>query len=646
MKTIEVKRIAMALLLLATAIEGFGQNIILDKPTKAGELTLYPDRDDPKSYYYLVDKPKIAVDANGKPQFSFLRYVDNTPTGDEGEGGGIVHAIVELQVSEDQRREAETELQGIESGAKLIGPVAYKDGSIALISSTMQPDGEFSRQVIGMGKAPLLDGHKAAVSVLLTKLGAKVLHASFQTPTPDMTFAFEMTISGYRMPKKAIIEANFDMIYEHKAFRAAIAAPVLQAEVNMAFDDLVRSGAIKVINKGADEQMEKLIEDAYNKLTRMMFEPTGGTGTPSLEQLAGSTGGESLMDRASNLLNTSRSEAKANNATIREENRRAADESATASARESTPTVARESTDTTATGRVGPGSYFSQKPSREPSDHAKNGDGPSTPQPRQEESVPQLAIAASFEMKKVRQQGTYRIDLEKWTADNAAVNFVENVGNINCDACFIDVNLDDPLYIQRELVAKLDGMNASDFGNYINFVNVTMKKEHQNGDVTTDEVKVDRDNFNEKGNNFNLIYGFKGDNDRSQWADYKYKTVWNFFGGGTIESDWHESDIQVIPLSAPYVSRQVLIDADPGKIIDNDIRAIEIKIFYSVGESKLNKQIRLNPVKEEFSTTVDIITPKEGTDYDYEITWYLTDGSTKSSGLKKSTSTLLFADQI
>src|SRR5690606_10034321 len=136
------------------------------------------------------------------------------------------------------------------------------------------------------------------------------------------------------------------------------------AEVNMAFDDLVRSGAIKVINKGADEQMEKLIEDAYNKLTRMMFEPTGGTGTPSLEQLAGSTGGESLMDRASNLLNTSRSEAKANNATIREENRRAADESATASARESTPTVARESTDTTATGRVGPGSYFSQKPSR------------------------------------------------------------------------------------------------------------------------------------------------------------------------------------------------------------------------------------------------------------------------------------------
>ncbi|HEY4654318.1 MAG TPA: hypothetical protein VIH22_07380, partial [Cyclobacteriaceae bacterium] len=396
MKMSAVKQIIAACLFLITAGTGFGQNIILDKPTKAAELTLYPDRDDPKSYYYLVDKPKIATGANGQPEFSFLRYVDNTATGDEGEGGGIVHAIVELQVSEEQRREAETALQGIESGAKLIGPVAYKDGSIALISSTMQPNGEFAKQVIGIGKAPLLDGHKAAVSVQLTKLGAKVLHASFQTPTPDMTFAFEMSISGYRLPKKAIIEANFDMVYEHKAFRAAVAAPVLQAEINMAFDDLVKSGAIKVINKGADEQMEKLIEDAYNKLTRLMFEPTAGTGTPSLEQLAGSTGGQSMMDRATNLLNASRTEAKANNAAIREENRRLAEASATASAREDAPVVAPAgSSDSTATrsagsGEVGPRSYYAQTGSREPSNHARSGDGPSTPQPRQEEAVPQL----------------------------------------------------------------------------------------------------------------------------------------------------------------------------------------------------------------------------------------------------------------
>jgi hypothetical protein len=226
------------------------------------------------------------------------------------------------------------------------------------------------------------------------------------------------------------------------------------------------------------------------------------------------------------------------------------------------------------------------------------------------------------------------------------LRFDENFGTIKCKECFVDVNLDDPLYKQRELVASLDGMNSKDFGDYINFVNVTMKKEHQNGDVTTDEVKIDRANFNKTGNNFNLVYGFKGDTDRGKWADYQFKTVWNFFGGGTVESDWQTSDIQAIPLSSPYVTREILIDSDPGKIVDANVRAIEIKVSYTVGKVKQNKQIRLNIKEEQFSTKFDIITPKEGTDYDYEILWYMKDGSTKSSGVKKGTSTLLFADQF
>ena len=625
-------------LIVAAGIFGSaqGQDIVLDRPVKAGELTLFPSMEDPKSFYYLTDKPKIATGSNGKPQFSFLRYVSNAESGSDGDGGGIVTALVVLEVSEEQRNRAEQELQQIVSGGKLVGPVVYRDGRIALISSVAQPNGEFAKQVIGLGKAPILDGHKAAISVELTKRGAQLLHASFQTPTPDMSFSFEMVVSGYRMPKKAIIEANFDMIYEHKAFRAAVAAPIIQAEVNMAFDDLVQSGAIKVINKGADEQMEKLIEDAYNKLTRMMFEPSGGTGTPNLGQLAATAGGQpSMLDRASTLLNASRTEARADNAAAREEARRAGERGES----DGSPSGA---TDSTRSGGAGPRPYFLQTSSREPSAHAAG----RASEPAAERSVPQIAIAASFEMKKVRQRGMYRIDLEKWSTDNMNLRFDENFGAIKCAECFIDVNLDDPLYKQRELIASLDGMNAKDFGEFINFVNVTMVKEHQSGDVTTEEVKIDRHNFNETGNKFNLIYGFKGDSDRSKWASYKFKTVWNFFGGATIESGWQDSDIQVIPLSPPYVTREILVDSDPGKIVDNNVRAIEIKVFYMVGSNKLNKNLTLNTNQEQFTGKFDIITPREGTDYDYEITWYFKDGTMKSSGLKKGTSTLLFADQF
>ena len=64
--------------------------------------------------------------------------------------------------------------------------------------------------MVGLGNAPLLDGEKAAVSMQLTKLGAKILWESFQTPTPDISFSFEMDVTGFRSPQRAVIEANFD----------------------------------------------------------------------------------------------------------------------------------------------------------------------------------------------------------------------------------------------------------------------------------------------------------------------------------------------------------------------------------------------------------------------------------------------------
>ena len=44
----------------------------------------------------------------------------------------------------------------------------------------------------------------------------------------------------------------------------------------------------------------------------------------------------------------------------------------------------------------------------------------------------------------------------------------------------------DPLFRQREIALFVDGLNAQDFGQYINFVTVQMRKKHATGDVTGD----------------------------------------------------------------------------------------------------------------------------------------------------------------
>ena len=63
--------------------------------------------------------------------------------------------------------------------------------------------------MVGLGNAPLGRGEGGGVDAL-TKLGAKILWESFQTPTPDISFSFEMDVTGFRSPQRAVIEANFD----------------------------------------------------------------------------------------------------------------------------------------------------------------------------------------------------------------------------------------------------------------------------------------------------------------------------------------------------------------------------------------------------------------------------------------------------
>jgi hypothetical protein len=653
------------LLIAAAIMASFqlsGQQIVLDSPLKAGELTLFPDMMDPNIYYYLSDKPKIATGPDGKPQFSFLRFVENAKTGaaatgskSEGEGGGIVHALIALEVTPQQLKSAEQELKRVNGNGKIQGPIVYTGGNIALISSVAQPNGEFAKTVLGLGKVPILDGQKAAISVLLTKKGAKILRESFNTPTPDMSIAFEMTVSGFRKPKKAIIEANFESIYEHESFQAAIAAPILQAEINLAFDDLVKSGAIKVTNKGADEQMEKLIEDVYNKLTRMMFEAAGG----SLDQLISSPGGRpSILDRATTMLNTARTEQRSENQEIRAENQARANnnridleippppagengvvEPAHDAGKISTPRPTVDRTPRAPASAVRESARTNPPPAPTPSQTPAS-------QPRQEQVSPSLAIASSFVIRRVRQMGTYRIDLEKWSRDNLTMRFDWNFGNIKCDECFKDINLDDKLYRQREVTTFLDGTDAQDFGKFINFVSVSLKKKHENGELTEDELRIDKNNFNAEGNNFALVYGWKGDNTSAKWSEYEYKTVWNFFGGGVIESPWVKSKLNTIPIASPFIRNEILVESDPAIMAEKGVRSAEVKFYYKIGTLDQSKVLRLNIKQGQFSGSADIYTPRENTEFDYEITWFDNSGTPKTSGRLKSTNTVIYIDKM
>jgi hypothetical protein len=630
---------------------------------RGGELVLFPDLNDENSYYYVVDKPRLARDANGQPKFSFLRYVENVRGAGgadaprEGDGGGIVHAVVTLSVSRDQIQAAQRDLQRVKPGALVKGPAIFKSGKFGLVTSFKDPQGGLSTQCVGIGNAPILDNQEAAISIQLTKLGAKILWESFNTAAPDISFSFEMELQGYQSPKRAVIEANFDQIYEHKSFNAAVASQFLAAEIKMAFEDLTRTGAIKVTQVGADQQMESLINTAYTKITEIMFSPLNGTGTPSLSSLTGAEG-TSLLDRATTMLAKGREEAKAEN----ERRRRAAEAGARTGATQPQPQpqprpggggqaggdtgelsgAARDAGMTAPrTDPAQAGSLTHDEATR----REKEGD-----KPVQEVEAPKFAVVAAFEMKRIHQRGVFKIDLNKYTPDSLTMRFDENIGDLSAVRSnarfFREVNLDDPLYQQREIAVMVDGLNAQDFGQYINFVTVQMRKKHASGEETLGDVRIDRVNFNKEGNRFGLLYGWKGDKDRRRWLEYEYRPVWSFFGGVPVEGKWTTTTDAALNMAPPYQRRIVELQASTEAVQQHGIRAITVRVFYTLAGVEKSKTVTLNAAKSQLSEKIEFMLPTDSVEYAYDVTWQLTGNRTRSSGRQTASTSVLFVDEV
>lgn len=699
--------LAAGWLCAAAAVQA--QEVVIDRQVRAGELTLFPSAANPNQYYYVADRARLATNADGRPAFSFLRYVEPAASADtdadKAAGGGIVHAVVELGVPDDVLDDARSELRRVNPNGTIAGPVAFKSGTFALISSFAAPGSEFTDQVLGVGKAPLLENAKAAVSLSLTRKGAEVLWESFRSGTPDISFSFEMDIDGFRSPMQATIEADFERIYAHDNFAAGVATPYLQGEIEATFEDLRRNGAIKVTQVGSDEKMDALIATAYDRLTQLMFDRADSSGTPTTADLAGAGGTDGMLSKASALLEARRSETRAANEAARERNAQnaglraaaagtrarleqtqarveAAESGATAlderaaSAREiaeryreraqaATDDAERENLqqlaqqwtqqaeryENTARERHTEADTHRQELAAHQAEAAEAESRAESAGPDEElEELPSLAIVASYKMKRVRQSGKFTIDLNKYTVSTLSHRFDQNIGDltrfVEDERVFRTVNIADSAFRQREIPVFIDGLNAADFGQYVNFVTVTLRKRHENGTMSTDEIRIDRNNFQQAANNFKLAYARLGDSGAG-FLEYEYRVLWNFFGGAEVDEPWRSSTRSGISVVPPYQPRSVFLEARPEDLAAANVRSVDVRLYYTLGDSVQSKRLSLRPRDgQDLSATIDFMLPADRYDYEYEIDWRLADGTRVSSGRVRSEDGTLYFDEI
>lgn len=567
-----MKKLLLLILALVTAVAQ-SQMIVLDKPMRAGNLTLFQEYNNPKSWYYVPDKVRLAR-VNGAPQFSFLKYVVNKQTTSEGgitegDGGGILHCVVELGVSDAERAGAASAVQAVDEDAKITGPVIFRSGTFGLVTSFRKENGELATALIGTGKAPILEGQKAAVSILLTKTGAQLLWESFKTKTPDISFTFEMELEGLKGPYNAKLKADFDQVYLSHRFNAAatgkIGPVMVGADIALAFDELRKSGAVVLESNLDDKAFDAMLAASYTKLLDLMFDKADPTAEK--EKRPEPTTLESVSKFIKDLKN------------------------------------------------------------------------------------PPFMVTASYQMKSVRKSGRFEFDFKKAVSSKLVMRFDENIGDLTSymdnPQIFREVNLDDPLYKQREIAVILDGAAAADFKDSVNFVTVTLKKTHQNGETTLDSVRIDRDSYSQKANFFRLLYGYKGDLDRTNWLNYDYRVIWSFVGGREVDMGWQKGSNDGIAATAPFIRRTVNIDGDADLLKEKGVRMAIVKVtFIGPDGHAYSAQTTVDAIKGPFSKGIQVLTPVGTLPMSYEIIWRKADGTTQSGGVKKAGFEPIFYDSI
>lgn len=209
---------------------------------------------------------------------------------------------------------------------------------------------------------------------------------------------------------------------------------------------------------------------------------------------------------------------------------------------------------------------------------------------------------------------------------------------------FKSVSLEDPDFQQREIFVSVDGQLLPEFDKLINNISVTLKKTHENGDVTLKEMNITKKNLNDN-QVLPLVYGSISDKDRLNWLNYEYKTNFQFQGGKTYETPWTKQSAGMINVFAPYERRTIQLDGDVDALKAAKVRAIQVQLDYPFFNDSRKPMLTMKPTDAMGEKKFDITLPTNIYEYNYEINWIMQDGSTKTA-TGKNKSGYLFIDNL
>ncbi len=544
-------------------------------------IQLLQDSNDPSSYYYLPDYPRLSLKDNGDFELLCMKYV--------GQGGnasgGLFHALIQFDLPEEVLNDLEKELEKRTGGGKIVGVVpmkqAMKDGEdgiagFKIVSSILNNTGgedPFTANVITSGHAPLYAGSKAAIAAKLNQEGATLLWESLQGQTSDVSVVingyYEAKVRGYN----AVVAAEMSSVYTHYSKIVNNQKDFTKRQLRKVTDEMVQDQVlnIDVFDRASGlgiktDDMAGILSVVTDKLIELMFDAEmGWAKQPEKEVVVdqGQLKGRRERGFFSKLFGGAQNEK-----------------------------------------------YVTDN---------------------------------QFVLKKRKDIKTnkFYLNLSKTTTVKVPVYSSGNISGLykvfkdqpkSKDKYFRVVDLEDIDFLKREVIFQLDGNYVDSFNDVLNSVTVSFKKtygENQN-DVTRD-VTISRTDL-EKGSDYKNIFYPRLGLESADWLDFNYKISWNLKGDDeTIripsgQDSWLSGNDASIALTPPFLKKIVQVDADRKSFEDANFQSCSVRFFTILnGSANAQKSVILRKDDAENTAKVNLYFDKNEPVI-YQVSWYGPDG--------------------
>lgn len=518
-------------------------------------------------YHYLPTGLRLSARPDGTPEFLFLKYVSEQRAEQGGLAGGLMHFLVEWGLDAPHFAEAQTKLEAMKPGAKLIGPADVEadgdSGTFQIISATLS-DNKLTPSVVTSGKAPLVPGGKAAAAARLSPEGAQLLAASFEKTRSiaDVSLAMQFAYSTLTPAAKGYVTFNWS--------RLEMEGRTLEAKYKQ-WQSGSTTSKTSVLGITLWSSTSPTYSYSYDEMqNQWKFLVESKVVDFRFDQTVASEQADKVRDAFFQYFLNSMTEP--------------ADEDA--------------------------------RPAREDSDKDK------------EWQVGDIRKGNSYTFKKssLRSAVARKTQTFNLTYRMAIKRPLPLVGNLaswydgvrDNPKCVAAINLNDPFFQHRDIRFILD-LDAKDiFEEMVNYVTVNVRKKRGAGRPFEDRLTIDKKFVTEKGIAASLTYARGEDNDPDL---YEYQAQWSLRGGKVFPPTptWQKGRWESVTLAAPVVGRTIEVEADLDALKASEITRVTVQIHYQRFGEETEENIQISPVKGEPLVAKKIFLDRDAKGYAYRL---------------------------